>query len=142
MFVLQSEFHFNSVPAKTYYRYQTEGCFRLLLVGPDEWIEPYQERFMCSCILHEDRIWTLSLDPATESDQDFMGYLNNEQGKLKNVLENANSIDDVLPAYEKIFYYHSRILTFILGKSLGISMDYSGIKKLFYREAKSRLQHD
>ena len=143
MFVLQSDFRFNPVPNKIYYLYQTEGRFRLLLVGPHEWgLNGYRGRYIGSCILHDDRTWTLALDPAMEHDREFMDYIANEQDMLQEVLEKAESLEDILPVYEKSFGHYGRILAYILGKSLAISMDMSGIKSLSYQEAKGLLGHE
>lgn len=142
MFVLQSDFRFNPVPHKTYYLYQTEGRFRLLLVGPHEWARPYRGRYIGSAILHKDRTWTLALDPAMEYDRKFMDYIAAEQEKLQQALEAAETVEDILPVYVDSFCYYGRILAFILGKSLKISMDLSGIRTLTYKEAKGLLGHE
>ena len=139
MFVLQSDFRFNPVPEKTYYLYQVEGSFRLLLVGPHEWVNTYRGRYIGSAILHEDRTWTLALDPAMEHDKVFMNYLLDEQEKLQKALETAEKVEDVFPVFEESFCYYGRILAFILGKSLRISTDLSGIRTLTYKEAKGLL---
>ena len=140
MFVLQSEFRFNPVPNKTYYLYQTEGRFRLLLVGPQEWgSQRYRGRYIGSCILHEDKTWTLALDPAMAHDQAFMDYIASEQEKLQKALEEAETVEDILPVFEESFCHYGRILAYILGKSLSVSMDLSGIKTLSYSEAKGLL---
>ena len=143
MFVLQSEFRFNPVPNRTYFLYQKEGKFRLLLVGPHEWENTaYQGRTIGSCILHDDRTWTLALDPAMEHDHGFMAHIANEQEKLQQALEHADTQEEILPVFEENFCYYSRILAFILGKSLAISMDMAGIKPLTYNEARGLLFHD
>ena len=143
MFVLQSEFCFNPVPNRAYFLYQKEGVFRLLLVAPHEWgSTPYQGRFIGSCILHDDRTWTLVLDPAMEYDHDFMAHIANEQEKLKQALELASSLEEIVPVYKENFCYYGRILAFILGKSLSISMDMAGIKSLTYNEARGFLSHE
>ena len=143
MFVLQSEFRFNPVPNRTYFLYQKEGTYRLLLVGPHEWgSTPYLGRYIGSCVLHNDRTWTLALDPAMEHDLEFMAHITSEQNKLQQVLEHADTLEDILPVFEESFGYHGRILVFILGKSLSISMDMAGIKSLTYNEARGLLFHN
>jgi hypothetical protein len=143
MFVLQSEFCFNPVPNRAYFLYQKEGVFRLLLVAPHEWgSTPYQGRFIGSCILHDDRTWTLALDPAMEHDKDFMAHIVCEQNKLQRALEHADTLEDILPVFVENFSYYGRILAFILGKSLSISMDMAGIKSLTYNEARGLLFMD
>jgi hypothetical protein len=142
MFVLQSEFRFNPVPNRTYFLYQKEGTYRLLLVGPNEWGSTlYLGRYIGSCILHDDRTWTLALDAAMEHDLEFMAHITSEQNKLKQALEHADTLEEILPVFEENFGYHGRILAFILGKSLSISMDMAGIKSLTYNEARGFLSH-
>jgi len=48
-------------------------------------------------------------------------------------------MEEVLPVFEGQLGYNSRILAFILGKSLGLSMDRAGISSLTYGEAKGLL---
>jgi hypothetical protein len=143
MFVLQSEFGFNPVANRTYFLYQKESKFRLLLVGPHEWGNTsYQGRIIGSCILHDDRTWTLALDPAMEHDHDFMAYIASEQEKLKQALEHTDTLGEILPVFEENFCYYGRILAYILGKSLSVSMDIAGIKSLTYNEARGLLFHE
>jgi len=143
MFVLQSDFRFNPVPNKTYYLYQTEGSYRLLLVGPHEWgATGYLGRYIGACILHDDRTWTLALDSSMEHDEAFMAHIVTEQEKLQLALEKAQTLEDILPVFEESFGHYGRILAYILGKSLAISMDMSGIKQLNYQEAKGLLGYE
>ena len=142
MFVLKSEIRFNPLANQCYYLYQTDGRYKLLLVGPHQWCTPYRGRYIGECILHDDRTWSMALDPAMAHDTKFMEHIEQEQEKLQSALENAESVEDVLPVFEGALGYNSRILAYILGKSLGVSMELSGIKSLNYHEAKGLLQHD
>ncbi len=141
LFVLQSDIKFNPVPHKSYWLYQCEGRFRLLMVAPDEWVSPFRGRFIGECILQEDRTWTLALDPPMEHDQDFMALIGQQQDSLHQALEDSASIEDALPKLESSFSFYAQILAFTLGKSLDISMQMSGIKGLSYSEAKGLLSH-
>ena len=112
-------------------------------MGPHEWGESgYRGRYIGSCILHDDRTWTLALAPTMEHDPEFMDYITREQGKFQAVLENAESMEDVLPVFEESFGHYGRVLAFMLGKSLAISMDMAGIKTLTYHEAKGLLSYE
>tara|TARA_B110000305_G_C19420345_1_gene630545 strand:- start:1467 stop:2033 length:567 start_codon:yes stop_codon:yes gene_type:complete len=142
MFVLKSEIRFSPLPNQRYYLYQTDGRYKLLLVGPQQWCTPYRGRYIGECILHDDRTWSMALDPAMAHDTKFMAHIEQEQEKLQSALESAETVEDVLPVFEGALGYNSRILAYILGKSLGISMELSGIKSLNYHDAKGLLQHD
>ncbi len=139
MFVLQSDIRFNPVPDRSYFLYQTEGRYKLLMVAPHEWHTPYRGRYIGECKLHTDRTWSMALDAAMTHDKAFMEHITREQKKLQQVLENASSMEEVLPVFEGQLGYNSRILAFILGKSLGLSMDRAGISSLTYGEAKGLL---
>ena len=142
MFVLKSDIRFNPIPDNPYYLYQTEGRYKLLMVGPQEWSTPYRGRYIGECILHDDRTWSMALDPAMEHDQEFMAQITQQQEALQSALENAETVEDVLPVFEGSMTYHSRLLAFILGKSLGLSMDMAGIREMNYQEAKGLLTQD
>jgi len=142
MFVLKSDIRFNPVADRPYYLYQTDGRYKLLMVGPQEWCSPYRGRFIGECILHRDRTWSMALDPAMSHDREFMARIEQEQDNLQQILEQAQCLEDILPVFEESLGYNSRILAYILGKSLGLSMEMSGIRELNYQEAKGLLQHD
>lgn len=142
MFVLKSEIRFNPIPDRAYFLYQTDGRYKLLMVGPLEWTAPYRGRYIGKCILHQDRTWSMDLDAAMTSDEAFMRDITAEQDKLQQALENATCVQDVLPVFEEAMGYNSRLLAYILGKSLGLSMDMAGIRTLSYQEAKGLLSHD
>lgn len=139
LFVLQSNFSFNPVPEKSYWLYRENGKYKLLMVGPHEWHRPYSGQFIGECVLQQDRTWTLELGEGIEDDEEFMFEIENSRNELQCSLENADSIEDALPVYEKSFSFYGRILAFTLGKSLDISMQLSGIKGLSYRDAKGLL---
>lgn len=142
MFVLKSDIRFNPVPGQRYHLYQTDGRHKLLMVGPLEWTTPYRGRYIGECILHDDRTWSMALDPAMAHDEAFMREIGAEQDKLQQALEQAETIEDVLPVFEAELGYNSRLLAFILGKSLGLSMDRAGISGLTYDEARGLLTHE
>jgi hypothetical protein len=147
LFVLQSQFKFNPVPGKSYYMYGFFGddaagaaeCYKLLLVAPHEWHEPYAGRFIGECVLQQDRTWTLLLNPDMEKDAVFMKRVQELRGKLLGALAKAEKIEDVLPSFEESLGYYGRITAFILGKSLLASMQLSGINALDYKAAKGLL---
>jgi len=142
MFVLKSDIRFNPVPDRSYFLYQTDGRYKLLMVGPQEWTTPYRGRYIGECSLHQDRTWSMALDPAMTHDEAFMAEITSEQDKLQHALETARSVEDVLPVFEEQLGYNSRLLAYILGKSLGISMEMAGIRVLSYDDAKGLLAHD
>jgi hypothetical protein len=141
LFVLQSEFKFRPVPGKSYFMYEADNGYRLLLVAPHEWHKPYPGRYVGECVLQQDRTWTLLLDPALADDPTFMQRVEALRSKLAGALETADKIEDVLPAFEDSLGYYGRITAFILGKSLLASMQLSGINALDYKAAKGLLTH-
>lgn len=141
LFVLQSALKFNPVPGQSYWMYEAETGYRLLMVGPDEWLRSYPGRCVGECVLQTDRTWTLVLQPALVDDAAFLARIEILRTRMLGALEQAATIEDILPAYEEGLGYHGRIMAFILGKSLLTSMQLSGIKGLDYKAAKGLLAH-
>lgn len=142
LFVLQSHIRFHPVVNTSYWLYQTDGEYRLLLVAPDEWHgSGYRGRFIGKCVLQEDRTWTLELSPAMLEDQVFMDNLERQRAEFQASLEQAETLEDVLPVYESSLSFYARVMAFTLGKSLSISMGLSGINSLSYDEARGLLTH-
>lgn len=141
LFVLQGELRFNPVPGRSYWMYETETGYRLLMVAPDEWHSPYPGRFIGECVLQPDRTWTLALDADLAADDAFMARIEAQRRQLQRNMEQAEHIEDVLPIYEQSLGYHGRVMAYILGKSLFTSMELSGINSLDYKAAKGLLTH-
>lgn len=139
LFVLQSEFRFNPVPDQDYYLYQVEAGYRLLMVGPDEWTRAYPGRYIGRCTLLVDRTWTLDLDAAVAADEVFMAGIEARRHALQERLETAETLEDALPTFEAELGYYGKALSFILGKSLRVSMQLSGIHALSYEQARGLL---
>ncbi len=139
LFVLQSEFKFNPVPNKSYWMYGTDSGCRLLLVGPDEWHKPYPGHFIGECVLRKDRTWTLMLADVLTRDHTFMAMIDEHRTRLHAAFEQANKIDDLLPAFENSLGYYGRVMAYIVGRSLLTSMQLAGIKGLDYKGAKKML---
>jgi len=139
LFVLQSEFRFNPVPGQDYYMYQSEQGFRLLLVGPDEWTGARPGRYIGHCLLLPDRTWSLALDAAVAADDVFMAVIEQRRQALQQRLEAAETLEDALPTFEAELGYYGKALSFILGKSLRVSMQLSGIHALSYEQARGLL---
>jgi hypothetical protein len=142
LFVLQSDFKFAPVPGMRYWMYEREGAYRLMLVAPGEWNGAMPGRCIGMCQLQKDRTWTLSLESEVAADSWFMEEIEARRHKLDSLLEQAESVEDVLPAFEKGLGYQSRVLAFILGRSLRTSMQLSGINALSYTEARGLLGID
>lgn len=139
LFVLQSEFRFNPVPEQDYYLYQAGETYRLMLVGPDEWTTAGPGRYIGRCTLLVDRTWTLELDAAVAADEAFMAAIEARRQALQERLEAADTLEDALPTFEAELGYYGKALSFILGKSLRVSMQLSGIHALSYDQARGLL---
>lgn len=141
LFVLQSEFKFNPVPGKSYWMYEAEQGYRLLLVAPHEWHKPYPHRCIGECTLQKDRTWTLVMTPEVAEDPVFLQRVDAQRARLLRSLEAAEKVEDILPSFEDSLGYYGRIMAFILGKSLLTSMQLSGIHSLDYKAAKGLLAY-
>lgn len=139
LFVLQSEFRFNPVAGQDYYLYQGSSGYRLLLVGPDEWSGARPGRYIGHCLLLEDRTWTLALAPEVAADEQFMAGIEARRLALQERLEAAPTLEDALPGFAAELGYYGKALTYILNRSLQLSMQLSGIHTLSYDEARGLL---
>jgi hypothetical protein len=142
LFVLQSDFSFTPVPGMQYWMYECRGAYRLMLVGPAEWNGALPGRCVGLCELQQDRTWTLALEPEVASDRQFMETIEARRRNLEALLEQAETVEEVLPAYENGLGYQSRVLAFILGRSLRTSMQLAGINALSYDTARGLLGTD
>jgi len=139
LFVLQSEIRFNPAVGQVYWLYQREEGYRLSLVAPDEWHKPMPHRCIGRCELMVDRTWTLELADDVAQDEQFLARIEQQRQALQSALESAERIDEVLPAFIPSLGYQSRLLGYILGRSLKMSMQLSGIAALSYQEAAALL---
>lgn len=142
LFVLESEFNFEPVPGKHYFLYRQPHRFWLSMTPPRMWSEAVSGRFIGICELQDDMTWTLELDPAVADDADFMAELAERRAAFEQQLESAQTVDDLLPEYERRYTFYRRASAFALAHSLGRSMAGSGIRGLTYRQALGALPGD
>lgn len=140
LFVLQGELKFSPVPGQEYWLYHTASGYRLLMIGPDEWHKPYPGRCIGACVLQPDRTWTLQLQPDLAEDAAFVDHIELLRRKLHTALRRSSRVEDILPTFEPSLCYHSRVMAFILGRSLLTSMQLSGIHGLDYKAARRLLE--
>lgn len=137
LFVLQSEFKFSPVPGQAYWLYRRgEEAWMLSLISPDEWGERLPGRYIGRCLLLPDRTWILELDTEVAADSAFMAEVESRRRQLQAKIEAAAALEDILPGYDERAGYYSKVLAFILGKSLRSSMQLAGIAALDYKAAK------
>jgi hypothetical protein len=136
LFVLQSEFKFNPVAGQDYWLYRRGKAWMLSLISPDEWGQNRPGRYIGRCELQQDRTWTLDLDPDIAADGAFMSEVEQRRRQLQEKIETAAALQDILPDYDDRAGYYSKVLAFILGKSLRSSMQLAGIAALDYKAAK------
>ena len=139
LFVLESEFKFKPVPDKRYFLYRKPAHFLLALTPPRMMSEAVAVRFIGTCVLQNDMTWTLELDDTVAADRDFMAYLEQKRAAFEEKLERAETVDDVLPVYQRGFDFYRRASAFAVAHSLTRSMTQSGISGLSYDEARGLL---
>ncbi len=139
LFVLESDFNFKPVPGRSYWLYRKRERFWLSLIPPHEWGEGVYGRFIGECRLQPDMTWTLELAEEVAADDAFMQFLADKREAFEHRLEEAETVDDVLPVHESQMPFYQRAFAFALSHSLGASMDQSGIRGLSYNEARGLL---
>ncbi|GAB3676259.1 DUF2452 domain-containing protein [Salinisphaera aquimarina] len=141
LFVLDSEFRFKPVVGKRYFLYRKETHFWLGLTPPGMLGEAVAGRFIGTCTLQRDLTWTMALDAAVAADDRFIAYLGQRRAQLESRLAAAETLDDVLPRYERRLSFYRRAAAFAVACSLGRSMAYAGIGGLSYDQARGLLTH-
>ncbi|MCP5145836.1 MAG: DUF2452 domain-containing protein [Gammaproteobacteria bacterium] len=139
LFVLRSKFRFNPVVGEDYWLYRVSNEFQLFMLGPDDWPGGHPGQLIGACTLQDDMTWTIALDSEAAADEGLMEYLRVEQEAFSASLDQADTVEDVLPVFEGELPYFQRVLAFGLGRSLGSSMVNAGIAQLSYRQAKGLL---
>jgi len=150
LFVLEARFRFKPVPDTRYYLYQPHeqaerhrvGDLQLCLTPPSMMSEAVGGRYIACCILHRDMTWSVELADAVAADPGFMAWLADKRHVFEQRLEQADTLDDVLPHYERQFSFHRRAAAFGVAFSLGRSMAQSGIRHMSYDQARGLLAHD
>ncbi len=142
LFVLESEFKFKAVAWRPYWLYRKNGRFWLSLISPEEWGERQSGQYIGECELHEDLTWTLALSEEAAADRELMRYVEQKRIAFEKQLEEAETLEDMLPGYRRDFGFYRRAYAFALASSLGASMDKAGISQLTYGQAQGRLAHD
>lgn len=141
MFILESEFSFKPVVGKTYYLYRRGQLFRMSLIAPEEWIGEQFGKYIGECTLGRDITWTLMLDESASKDKELIEYISGKREEFERSLEDAGSLDEILPQYYESFPFYRRLFASALAYSLGVSMELSGIRTLTYSEAKGLIDH-
>ena len=139
LFVLESRFRFKPVPGKHYFLYGSAEKFWLGLTPPRMLGEAVAGRFIGTCVLRNDMTWTLELSDAVAADTEFIAYLEQKRAAFEECLQNAETVDDVLPIYQRGFDFYRRASAFAVAHSLGRSMTQAGISGLSYEEARGLL---
>jgi hypothetical protein len=139
LFVLESDIRFRPVPGRCYWLYRKNGCFRLSLIAPREWPRSLSGDFIGECHFHEDMTWTLSLSEQAAGDRAFLDDVERRKAEFEQRLEQARSVDELLPFYRQGGAFYQRAVAFALARSLGISMEKAGIQGLTREQARRQL---
>lgn len=142
LFVLNTNFQFRPVAAKSYWLYYTNNKFKLFLTAPDDWACGQPGVFIGECVLQNDITWTISLDPEIADATWFIEHIEEQKKRVQDSLENSASLEDAMPYYVSGISYYSRLLAYGLGTSLKTSMEKAGINTLCYEQAKGLLAHE
>ncbi len=137
LFILQSDFKFRPVPGKTYTLYQKNDRFWLSLVAPNQWDATVSGKVVGECELHRDMTWTLKLSEDASKDVALMEYIENKRRQFDDRIQNAETMEDILPEYDESMVFYQRAYSHALAHSLRASMRRAGIAALPYREAGS-----
>jgi len=142
MFVLESDFRFKPVPDTPYFLYCQRTGYWLGLTPPAMMGESVGGRFIGTCVLRADMTWTLELAAEVAADDEFMADLAARRARFEQRLETAETVDQMLPVYERDFAFHRRAAAFAVAHSLKRSMTGAGIAGLSYAQARARLGRD
>lgn len=142
LFVLESDFRFQPVANTAYYLYRQHSGYWLGLTPPRMIGESVGGRFIGTCVLQQDMTWTLELAEDVAADADFMAQLSTRRARFEKRLQAADTVDQILPVYERGFAFYRRAAAFAVAYSLKRSMAGAGIAGLSYNEARAQIGHD
>lgn len=139
LFVLESDFKFRPVPGQTYSLYQKNGRFSLSLIAPGEWHPSAYGRYVGECELQRDMTWTLDLSADIGEDDEILDYIREKRRALDERIQNAETLEDILPGYNESLPFFQRTHNYALAHSLRTSMRQAGIAALPFSEAQLQL---
>lgn len=139
LFVLNSQIRFKPTTKQTYWLYFKNKHYQLSLIAPEQWTPEKYGRFIGACQLQTDLTWTLELSDDCANDSAFMAEIAYQRLQFERQLQQAETVDNVLPVYVQTLPYYSRILAAALSYSLKQSMQKSGIYGLSFKAAKQIL---
>ncbi|MGD8571357.1 MAG: DUF2452 domain-containing protein [Gammaproteobacteria bacterium] len=139
LFVLHSKFQFKPVVGKSYWLYRRGQTFHLSMIAPEEWGSSSFGQYVGECVLQQDITWTLTLDNAAAQDNELMALIELRRREFERAMNNAESVDSILPVYLKGLPFYQRVFASALAGSLSTSMQKSGIQGLSYAQAKGLL---
>lgn len=142
MFVLESSFGFKPVQGRPYWLYHDNNRYKLSLLSPQQWSATVSGNIIGQCILHDDLTWTLELSDAAVNDAEFMAYIAERRRLFGEELQEADSVDDLLPVFRQSLPFYQRVFASAMAGSLGRSMQLSGINGLSYEQARGLLTVD
>lgn len=142
MFVLESDFRFRPIPNKPDFLYRQDTDCWLGLTPPTMMGESVGGRFIGTCVLQADMTWTLELADDVAADADFMAELAARRARFEKRMQAADTVDQMLPVYERRFAFYRRASAFAVAYSLKRSMAGAGIAGLSYAQARAQLGHD
>jgi hypothetical protein len=143
MFVLESNFRFKPVPERSYWLYRdNSGHFKLSLLAPEQWSAAIFGQVIGHCVMHTDLTWTLELSDEAAGDAEFMAYIAERRQQFGQELQDAQSVDDLLPVFRQSLPFYQRVFASAMAGSLSRSMQLSGIAGLSYEQARGLLGHD
>lgn len=139
LFVLESDFSFKPIRRRVYWLYRYGERFALSLLSPQQWQAATYDQVIGQCELHNDLTWTLELSDEAVEDAVLMQQIADKRAAFERDLQDADTLDAMLPVYQQSLPFYARVLASALASSLGNSMQQSGIRGLNYEQAKGLL---
>lgn len=139
LFVLESDFSFKPIRGRVYWLYRYGERFALSLLSPQQWRAATYDQVIGQCELHDDLTWTLELSEDAADDEALMQKIADKRASFERDLQDAETLDAILPVYQQELPFYARVLASALASSLGNSMQQSGIRGLNYEQAKGLL---
>lgn len=139
LFVLQSRFSFKPLIGQAYWLYRKQGEYRLSMIAPQQWQPEVYGLYLGECRLQADLTWTLQLSDSCQQDLALQDELEQLSQRLHKALQQAESVQQVLPVYAAQLNFYPRVYAAALANSLAQSMSKSGILGLNYNQARALL---
>ncbi|MDJ0700918.1 MAG: hypothetical protein QNJ07_13770 [Woeseiaceae bacterium] len=118
MLVLSAQFRYQPVAGDPNYLYWIDGEWTLSLVSPTEWSTERYRGFAGTCVLQDDRTWTISPSELLAEDNAVSRAVAGFYDAFAEMMDTDLELEQVLPFYVAKMPYYQRLNANALSRSI------------------------